>query len=292
MAIQIRSELKEWNVRQAWTWMTVALFILAAHSVMCIPLLHCSDVLISGAAYFAATMLLTPLVTILGARRPGISAWHWFVVLPMVVVLQWPAMNQLIGNHWRTPIELSAPSIMGIIVVLAMSAGTLLGTRSTVFALSYTAGIVMLLTPITGLTWSRAFVTPVGDMLILISIWLVRRNLRNQLIRVQSSKTTLERTRAVWDLFGSLHGFAWMRRAQDRINQFGLREKWTVQLTLSGFERCVDSTDAPMGEDELQAPVEAFVWVLARFADEKWLRQTMMNPQNTKIPQDPPNLSN
>ena len=74
------------------------------------PALQMSDAVTSAAAYFATTMLLTPLVTTLGARRPGIAPWHWFVVLPMVVVLQWPAASQLFGSHWRVPVELNAPA--------------------------------------------------------------------------------------------------------------------------------------------------------------------------------------
>jgi len=272
--------------------MLAALFSLLMHSVVSIPQLNCSDAVISAAAYFAATMLLTPLVTILGARRPGISAWHWFVVLPMVLVLQWPAISQLLGNHWRAPIELSGPSMMGIVVVLIMSAGTLMGTSSTVFALLYSSGIAILLISVTSFTWARTFVTPTAAVLILISIRVFCRNLRHQLHCILTSDTTTQRIQAVWHLFSSQHGFAWMRRVQDRINQFAPREKWSVHLTSSGFELTDGTIRSSLNDDEVKQPRDAFIWVLARFADESWLRQILQNPQKPEIPCDPSKSTN
>ncbi len=292
LAVQVRLLLTAWNVRQAWNWMLAALLSLLMHSIVSIPQLHCSDAVISAAAYFTATMLLTPLVTILGARRPGISAWHWFVVLPMVLVLQWPAISQLSGNHWRAPVELSAPSLMGIIVVLIMSAGTLLGTSSTIFAMLYSSGIVTLLMSVTSLNGGKTGITPLGAVLVLMALWMARRNLIFNLHRIQTSENTSQRTQAVWSLFSSLHGFAWMRRVQDRINQFAQRERWTVQLKASGFLSANGTSnregpsDQPQ-DDQLLQPLEAFIWVLARFADEFWLRQMLQNPQKPKIPRDP-----
>lgn len=292
MAAQIRSLLTAWNVQQAWNWMLAALLSLLMHSIVNIPQLNCGEAVISAAAYFAATMLLTPLVTILGARRPGISAWHWFVVLPMVVVLQWPAISQLSGNHWRAPIELSAPSMMGIVVVLIMSAGTFLGTSSMIFAALYSSGIVVLLMSVTDLTMAKTGIATLGAVPILLALWMTRRNLIRNLHQIHSSDNSSQRIRAVWSLFGSLHGFAWTRRVQDRINQFAPRERWTVQLTSTGFEHTEHDVAEESTDAELKQPVEAFVWVLARFADETWLRQTLQNQQNPNIPHDSLNSIN
>jgi hypothetical protein len=292
LVVKIRSLLTAWNVQQAWNWMLAALLSLLMHSIVNVPQFNCSHAVISATAYFAATMLLTPLVTILGARRPGISAWHWFVVLPMVVVLQWPAISQLSGNHWRAPIELSAPSMMGIVVVLIMSAGTFLGTRSAIFAMLYSSGIVVLLTSVSSLTTAKTDITSLGPLLVLMALWMTRRNLIRNLHRIHSSENSSQRTRAVWSLFSSLHGFAWTRRVQDRINQFAPRERWTVQLSSAGFEHTAHDGVQPPTDDELTQPVEAFIWVLARFADEHWLRQILKNPQNPQIPHDSSNSPN
>jgi hypothetical protein len=282
LAVRIRSMVSVWTVCQAWTWMISALLAVLLHAVLSLPVLHVRDVVTSAAAYFATTMLLTPLVTILGARRPGIAAWHWFVVLPMVVVLQWPALSQLLSSHGRATVELSAPATMGVVVVLVMSAGTFLGTSSTGAALVYSSGIVMLLASATGNRSAQFPVTAFAPFLILTAMWIVCQNLNGHLNRLRVATTAAQRTQVVGELFSSLYGFAWTRRVQDRINQFAPREKWTVQLTSTGFQRLDGNMPT---DDDLQRPVEAFIWVLTRFANEGWLR-LVLNPEN------PDNLTN
>ena len=276
LAVCIRSLVSAWSVGQAWNWMIAALLAVLSHAVLAMPALQMSDAVTSAAAYFATTMLLTPLVTTLGARRPGIAPWHWFVVLPMVVVLQWPAASQLFGSHWRVPVELNAPATMGVLVVLVMSAGTLLGTNATSFTLVYSFGIVVLLTSVTRFQSAQSPVAACGYILILTAIWLALRNVRLCQNQLRNAVTTSERVHAVWRMFSGLYGFAWTRRVQDRINQFAPREQWTVRLTSAGFERLDGSSPT---HDELQKPLESFIWVLTRFADEGWLQQ-VLNPQN------------
>ncbi|MDA1231772.1 MAG: hypothetical protein O2856_13440 [Planctomycetota bacterium] len=292
MAVRIRSMLAAWTVHQAWTWMIAALFALLFHTIVGLPQLRSSVAVTSATAYFSATMLLAPLVTILGARRPGISAWHWFVVLPMVVVMQWPAMSQLLGSHWRAPIELNAPVIMGIAVVLVMSAGTLLATRSATFALLYSAGIVVLLISATSATWGKTPATPFAAILILISMWIVRRSLCRQLQSVHNAASTALKAQAVQELFSNFYGYSWTRRVQDRINQFAPREHWTVRLEASGFLRVLNNSGDSPTDAELQKPIEAFIWVMARFGDEIELRQWLTRPQNVAPPCDATHLQN
>jgi hypothetical protein len=289
LALRVWSMLAMWTARQAWTWMLVSLLAMLLHSILALQTLKSNDAIISALAYLSATMLLTPLVTILGARRPGIFAWHWFVVLPMVVVLQWPAFSQLHGNHWRIPIELSAPSTMGILVVLLMSAGTLLGTNSSCFALVYSSGIVMILTSATNMAVGRPRVALFGGIAIMAAMWTYQRNLRLQFDRLQAASTVTQKTKSIVDLFSSLYGFAWTRRIQDRINQFAPRENWTVRLTPRGFER---PDGGEPTDDELQKPLESLIWVMGRFGNEAWLRHALTLPdsgsaQNSDNPQNP-----
>lgn len=274
LALRIRTMVSAWTACQAWNWMIAALLTVVLHAILSLPLLKVSDVVASAVAYFSTTMLLTPLVTILGARRPGIAAWHWFVVLPMVVVLQLPAISQLFGSHGRSPLELSAPATMGVVVVLVMSAGTLLGTSSTGVALVYSSAILLLLASATGNRAAQFPVTAFAPILTLTAMWIARRNLDGHLIRLRNATTAAQRLQAVGEMFSSLYGFAWTRRVQDRINQFAPGEHWSVRLTATGFQRVDRVTPS---DDELQRPLEAFTWVLARFADERWLRR-VLNP--------------
>lgn len=286
LAVRVRALVSVWTACQAWNWMIAALLAVLLHSVLSLPLLKMSGAVTSTAAYFATTMLLTPLVTLLGARRPGIAAWHWFVVVPMVVVLLWPAISQLVGTRGRAPIELSAPATVGVVVVLVMSAGTMLGTHSAGAALVYSSGISILLVSATGYRLAQFPVTSFAAILILTSTWFARRNLDRLLKQLRSATTAAQRTQVVGELFNSLYGLAWTRRVQDRINQFAPREQWNVQLTATGFKRHDGGTPT---EDELQRPLEAFIWVLTRFVDEGWLRRVLNreSPSDRTNPNDP-----
>ncbi|MEZ6032678.1 MAG: hypothetical protein R3C17_06285 [Planctomycetaceae bacterium] len=270
LALSIRAHLYPWTVRAAWSWMIAALLALTMNAVVSLPLVEAGGALVSWTAWFAATMLLTPLVTIPGARRPGIFAWHWFVVLPLVGVLQLPAISQLYGNQGRSAIEVSAPAVMGIVVVLLMSAGALLGTRSSLFAIVYATGIGLLLIPRTTHTSFSALVSQSAPLFILFAIRSYRRNVLQQTTRLQMASTKSQRLRIVIELFSGLYGISWAHRVCVRINQFGQREKWTVQLTATGFKR-PDGTEP--SDEELQQPHGTFVWVLSRFVDEDWLRR-------------------
>lgn len=283
LALRIRSTVSVWTACQAWNWTIGALLAVLLHATLLLPRLQMSAAVTSAAAYFATTMLLTPLVTILGARRPGIAAWHWFVVLPMVIVLQWPALSQLFGSHGRAPIELNAPATVGVVVVLVMSATTLLGTSSTCVALVYSSAILLLLASTTGNKSAQFPVTAFAPILMLTAMWIALRNLDCHLTRLRTATTTAQRTQAIGEMFSSLYGFTWTRRVQDRINQFAPRERWSVRLTATGFKRLDGDTPT---DDELQQPLEAFIWVLTRFADDGWLRH-VLNPQ---IPDNPTNL--
>ena len=41
--------------------------------------------------YWTAVLSLVPPIAVLGAKRPGSEAWNFFVLLPLVCVLGWPA---------------------------------------------------------------------------------------------------------------------------------------------------------------------------------------------------------
>ena len=98
----------------------------------------------------AAVMLLTPGVSTLGARKPGASAWQWFVVAPMIIVLMWPGVSQIVNNRGEDSLELGVPAFAGIIVVLLMSAGTCLGTSLSLPFVLYSASIAVTALPSTG----------------------------------------------------------------------------------------------------------------------------------------------
>ena len=97
----------------------------------------------TAALHLAVVGQLTPFICILGARRPGVSAWPYFVIVPMIAVFQWPSISQLMAESADTPLIIERPSSIGLILVVVMGVGNYFGTRFTAAALLSGLGIVL-----------------------------------------------------------------------------------------------------------------------------------------------------
>ena len=258
----------------SWRWAVAGTVSVVIAMIVTSRIVAVSPAWCSAAQYFAATMLLTPLVAALGARRPGNAAWQWFVVLPMIVVLQWPAMTQLLNNRGREAIDLGAPATIGVLLVIAMSAGTLLGTSMTLPALMYVAAVLCCFLPSSGWIESASAIPLLSPLLLLAAQTHAASILRTCVTASRSARNLAESTDAAWQLFQTLYGLVWTRRVLDRINQFAPGEQWTVTLTLPGFRR---SNGAAGTDADLAKPLEAFRWVLSRFADPAWIEKHVSN---------------
>ena len=236
----------------------------------------------SAASYLSATLLLTPLIVILGARRPGIDAWRWFVVLPLTVVLQWPAAAQLLHGVRREPLEIGTPAIIGVLLILVMGGGNYFGTGFTGPACLLSAGIVLQLLPVSGWISDPSSLPLWSPVLIFIAVQLTESRLHWQVHEIQNTSDRTARVDRVWSLFRDLYGIVWAKRVMDRVNVFARRENWARELTLDGFvppqsESHSASTGmasaGPVTEAELTREIDVMCWVMRRFADSVWLQQ-------------------
>ena len=264
----------------SWRWALAAAVCTLVSTILSSPLVTPSPGWRSAVQYFAATMLLTPLVAALGARRPGNAAWQWFVVLPMIVVLQWPAVTQLLSSRGSEAIELAAPATAGVLLVVMMSAGTLLGTSMTFSALMYVAALLCCLLPSSGWMESTSSIPLLSPLLLLAAQIHGASILRARFAANRSAGNVVESADAAWNLFQSLYGLVWTRRVLDRVNQFAPGENWTVTLTLNGFRR---SDGGAVSDAEITKPLEAFRWVLGRFADQAWIEKYVAVPPTAEI---------
>ena len=257
------------TVAYSWTWAIAALpalmmATLATGNIVSLPIGWKM-----AAQYFAVIMLLTPAVSTLGARKPGVGTWQCFVVAPLILVLQWPGTSQLISSRGREALDLGAPATTGVLLVILMSAGTGLGTSMSASATIYIAAVICCLLP------SSGWIEPASSLPLFAAPLLL-------LAEVQASRVVYARYKALraaetgsavidetWMLFQDLYGLVWARRVLDRVNQFAQREQWAVLLTMDGFRRCDNGQLA--SDAELQKPLEAFSWVLSRFADHSWI---------------------
>jgi hypothetical protein len=247
------------TVRSAWYWAMAA--VVANLAVVLLRLLNPEAALNveSALLYLAAVLLLTPFVDVLGARNPGHRAWPWFVVLPMVIVLQWPALSQLWSQRTELPVEIPSPTAIGFLFVLVMGGGNYFGTANTLATTLASAAVTCVLLPLTewvdwpgpgfhlaaavllmfaGLLVRIRFTTPGQETAAGQAVWGdVEADGEPATAGGAESGESLssEVVAAIWMDFRDLFGTVWAKRVMDRMNQFGAREKWTVILTLDGF---------------------------------------------------------
>ena len=81
--------------------------------------------------YLVAVSSLCPLVAVLGARRGRLLDWSLFVLLPLIVVLEWIAVAEWPRDWIGHRLELEGPSLGLYCLVLIMGASNYLGTRFT-----------------------------------------------------------------------------------------------------------------------------------------------------------------
>ncbi|MCH2211184.1 MAG: hypothetical protein MK110_07765 [Fuerstiella sp.] len=258
--IRIRSSLTGLTARSAAGWAAVACGLVMVSTVM--KLLPAVPPAVTSAIHsLASAFLLAPLIDILGARNPGHRAWPWFVVIPMILVLQWPAASQLFSQSPRTPIAVPLPTAGCFILLLTMGAGNHFGTANTTACFTGVIGILLFGVPVT--EWSP---WPGNGYCLASSICLAVTALL-----VEGRLSTVGRNTSheqLWIDFRDIYGLVWAHRVMDRINQFSGREQWNVVMTLEGFQlRNGNTKDG----DGLDRPNEVLRWVLRRFADTEFL---------------------
>ncbi len=213
----------------------------------------------------AATLLLAPLLDILGARNPGHRAWPWFVVTPMILVLQWPTISHLLSERPETPLTTPLPATIGFLLVLVMGSGNYFGTTNTSACLFGAVGVFLFALPVTEWwPWPGQGICLAGTVCLAITALLAEGRLK--------SSPAATGHQQLWADFRDIYGLVWARRVMDRINQFADRERWDVVMTLEGFRPRDQSSGWP---DSMQRPEEILRWVLRRFADEAFLLSRM-----------------
>lgn len=224
--------------------------------------------LTSRGHYLSSILLLTPLVSVLGAKRPGIRFWNFFVVIPMLLMLNWPLIAEAFGTIPNRTLNLEPPALMGAFVVLLMVLGNYFGTLFTLPAVLYCLGIAFALTT-TSESMPRILDSPlavrgVSGLLIAFSLHLASQRIRE----AAKQRTGYE---GLWLDFRDWFGILWTRRVMERLNQTAEKEAWACRLTLDGLEWQTD--DERLRSETLPKMDHAFRWMFRRFVDDEWIHQ-------------------
>ncbi len=224
--------------------------------------------------YLVALSLLASLVSVLGAKRPGTRVWSWFVTVPMLLVLGWPAL--FAWSHGWPPerFRLMEPALWAYGVVCVMGLGNYVGTRFLPSAFWLGVALFWLVMPYSG--WLPEMLpTPTGCRLRatlcagMAIIWPAT------LAAAIPFLTPWDR---VWVDFVNSFGIVWGRRLQDRFNATARQSKWGVKLDLYGLD-WDDSQATDVAAERTKRPrwtpemVYTLQWLLRRFVDQRWLER-------------------
>ncbi len=272
-----RANVRNTSAVSAANWAVLAVFVfLLCCAVSCFGVLSIRGT--SALQYAAAVMLLTPVIDILGARRPGHNAWPWFVVLPMIAVLQWPVASQLAAGNAALPVEVPIPTFCGYLLVVVMGCGNYFGTSNTTASLLMSVGCVLVALPATEwASFSSSWYVSGASVALALAALSIPRKLSDPPAREDNDRLHLH----LWADFRDIYGMVWAKRVMDRVNQFASREKWLVYLTLDGFQPIQAQQAQPLQiEEEMRPstatsvddrPLVVLCWVLRRFVDHEFL---------------------
>lgn len=290
-----RRRFRGTTLTTAWAWAIAAAAFWTVTSLCTGPLKLTSANIADQLWYGTAVLTLAPAVAVLGAQRPGVRVWNWFVILPMIAVLGWPALTVWGAEQPPQALRVETPMGAGFALILLMGIGNYLGTRFAGSALLMAAAICLIVVPLsaaggavssreTARTWasfaataavwwaaSRALYCPRRDPTLLPPLYPARQNV--PFMTANGLHLPLNRPHPphdrVWRAFSQMFGIVWAKRILDRVNRTAEKERWSARLQPEGFVWVDEATD----EDRRRtiSRIEAALrWLLRRFVDPEW----------------------
>lgn len=221
--------------------------------------------------YLTAVSALCPFVAVLGARRSRLLEWSLFIVLPLIVVLEWPALAQLTRCLHGQRLELETPTLLGYAVVLLMGVGHFVGTRFTLPAIAFVVGWLGIVFRFHN---SLEFVWRQRDPDFFVSV--AQFTFWQWAFHASKKQSSVPNgwTRVVLD-YRDHFGVVWSTRLTSRINEVAQREKWPCVLTTTGLMP-VSANDQASDNSSTDPRVDhAFRWLLKPFVDPEWIDERL-----------------
>jgi hypothetical protein len=283
-----RKRLRKTTLLGAWVWAAFALTVWALTFLSTEVLGWLSDGAADQAWLASAVLLVCPFVAVLGARRPGSRVWDLFIVAPLAVALDLPAVTAWNRDFSPAPLHLEVPMLAGYGLVLVMGTGNYLGTRFALPALLAAAAGLLVPVSMSSLHWlPESFPTRAAATLLLsMAIWtaaLAMRKIPRTGAPLKPSPIPLGEgsVRApipfdrLWNEFRDLYGIVWARRVLDRVNEAAVGENWPVRLHLQGFMATHPSAPLSLTADQTQQIEHTLRWLLRRFVDPEWIDERL-----------------
>jgi hypothetical protein len=266
-----RNKLRGTTLRGAWLWAAFALSAWVT-TFFATEVLGCLSAGVADQLWLAAAALLVcPFVAVLGARRPGSRVWGVFIVAPLAVVLDLPAVTAWNRDWQPAPLHLEVPMLAGYAIVLVMGAGNYLGTRFALPALL--AATAMLIVPVSMSTlhWLPTVATARATATLLLSaaVWSSVLRLRGSSRTIRASGATV--FDGLWCDFRDLYGIVWARRVLDRVNVAAAEQNLPVRLHIDGFAPVDPSAQLLLSPEQSSQIEHTLRWLLRRFVAPDWI---------------------
>lgn len=252
-----------------WVWASISLVTLVAVELLLALQGTPAPAWAPAARYAAAVSTFTPIMALLGAKRPQDRGWQW-IVLSLWAILCQPAGEWLLFGGVA---EIHPARFWFQMILVFVGATNGLGTRNWLTSALYCGGQILLLLPFHSAeppiaAGSAAFWGTIGIFLSAVSVTITSSSASGHSSSTPlNSPTTLDR---VWLDFRDEFGVVWALRIMERVNTSARMYDWPVQLTWQGL-RDRDSllTEIPPLVEE------SFRTLLRRFVSAEWIDERL-----------------
>jgi hypothetical protein len=226
--------------------------------------------------YAAAALSMCPMMAVLGARRPGVGAWH-FVVLVLLVVLSVPLLQSLLRGRWDRPLR--CDDVWTLLFAAVLLVGTINYVPTRLAPGHCVVGLFLAAVGASASPWRAARdwemvregarLAPAGVAAGIWLAWWIGRPRRGD-----AAPRSWDR---VWWDYRQRFGLIWSRRVQERFNASAEHLGWTIRLRWSGFvtlgapDRSQETADGLLSAP---GPMQnALRSLLRRFVSDEWLAE-------------------
>ncbi len=242
--------------RHTTLWQTL-FWVLAAWVswvlVLWIDLLADREMNLNMGRYLSLSLTGCAGIAVLGARRPGVAAWH-AVLIGLLAVLLLPLVEQLVvGDRppgWLRFVFVAGTLLVGIINYLP----TRLAPAAIVLGVGCAAEFFRLIEP----EW-QVLPIPVGWLALGLTPWIAFWSWR----RGAAGDSKFDR---IWRDFRDRYGLVWAQRVREQFNRAAHHAGWPVLLHWRGLDQRAESRQpVEATRTEMLTTLKA---LLKRFATE------------------------
>jgi hypothetical protein len=212
--------------------------------------------------YFAGTLTLLPVISILGAKRPQALVWN-YIVASLWIVLLMPAIEVLLLKPQQT-FEIYAFGPWMILGLIFYSAVHYAGTAMTLTGILVACAQIVYLSPHLPVDpfFRREFVQSTTAYFLLAAAVCGLASLprRND-----------DQFRRLWAQFKSGYGTAWALRISQRLDELQIRHDWCVRLSWYGPLISRDGASPEQVDKDRRALARAFRSLMPRFLSARYL---------------------